>query len=223
MRINPWLQKAWRTLSSIKTGVILLIVVVIVSAAGTLILQRPMTDTDEMQRAYSPHVLRMLDAIGLTNVFHAWWFLLMLIMVSLSIVAASIERFPNAWRYFSRPYKLTNESFRKALPLQKRIAIQDEDSAVAAAERALQRSRFKPQRINPQGLTNLFAERNRFSQMAVYIVHASLLLIFLGGIIDGIYGWRGYVALQKGQSVSQIELRGGGTKQLPFAVRCDGA
>lgn len=223
MALNQWLDKAWRTLSSIKTGVILLIVVVIVSAAGTLILQRPMTEPDEMQRAYSPQVLRILDAVGLTNVFHAWWFVLMLTLVSLSIIAASIERFPNAWRYFSRPYRVTNQGFRKALPVQRRIGIADEQFAVAAAERALRRSGFRPQRVSHDGVTSLFAERNRLSQMAVYIVHASLLLIFLGGIIDGIYGWRGYVALQKGQSVSQIALHDGGTKQLPFAVRCDGA
>ena len=78
MALNHWTRKIWRTLSSIKTGVILLILVVIVSAAGTLILQRPMTEPDEMQRAYSPTVLRVLDAVGLTNVFHASWFLLML-------------------------------------------------------------------------------------------------------------------------------------------------
>lgn len=223
MAFKQWTRKAWRTLSSIKTGVILLIVVVIVSAAGTLILQRPMTDADEMQRAYSPHILRVLDAVGLTNVFHAWWFVLMLGLVSLSIVAASIERFPNAWRYFSRPYKVTTEAFRRALPVQKRIAINDERFGVAAAETTLKHAGFRPERVSSDGINHLFAERNRFSQMAVYIVHASLLLIFLGGIIDGIYGWRGYVALQKGLSVSQITLGDGGTKQLPFAVRCDGA
>ena len=44
-------RKIWQTLSSIKTGVILLIVAVILSAAGTVILQRPVTEPDEMQRA----------------------------------------------------------------------------------------------------------------------------------------------------------------------------
>ena len=107
-------QKIWRTFSSIKTGVVLLIVVVIVSAAGTVILQRPATEADEIQRAYAPQTLRLLDAIGLTDVFHAWWFVLLLVLVSFSIVAASIERFPNAWRFYSRPYKSPDESFRKA-------------------------------------------------------------------------------------------------------------
>jgi ACR3 family arsenite efflux pump ArsB len=46
-------RKLWQTLSSIKTGVLLIILVVIFSAAGTVILQRPMTDPDDMQRAYS--------------------------------------------------------------------------------------------------------------------------------------------------------------------------
>ena len=64
-----------------------------------------------MQRAYSPAVLRILDAIGLTDVFHAWWFVALMVLVSLSIVAASIERFPNSWRYFARPYKYPERIF----------------------------------------------------------------------------------------------------------------
>src|ERR1700751_6293952 len=98
-------RQLWQTLSSIKTGVVLLITVVVLSAAGTIVLQRPVTDPDEMQRAYSPQVLRILDAVGLTDVFHAWWFVALMILVSLCIIAASIERFPNAWRYYARPSK----------------------------------------------------------------------------------------------------------------------
>ena len=56
--------------------------------------------------------------------------------------------------------------------------------------------------------------------MAVYIVHASLLLIFAGGIIDGAFGYSGFLALHKGQIDNVIELRSGGKKQLPFAVKC---
>jgi cytochrome c biogenesis protein len=221
-QLSSFFRKFWQLISSIKTGVILLIVVVIVSAAGTIILQRPMTEADEMQRAYSPQMLRILDAVGLTNVFHAWWFVTLLVLVSMSIVAASIERFPNAWRYFSRPYKVTDASFRRVLPTHKQVAISDELAGLAAAERALRHSGFKPQRITGK-TTSLFAERNRISEMAVYIVHASLLLIFLGGIIDGMWGWTGFISLVNGQQVQQVETRAGAIKKLGFAVRCDGA
>src|SRR5579862_3090204 len=130
-------RKLWQTLGAIKTGVILLILVVIISAAGTVILQRPVTDADEMQRAYSPQTLHMLDSLGLTDVFHAWWFVLLLALVSLSIIAASVQRFPNAWRFFSRPYKSPDEMFRKALPTHKFIPVGDEATALSVAEKVL--------------------------------------------------------------------------------------
>ena len=88
------IRKTWQTLSSIKTGVVLIIVVIIFSIAGTVILQRPMTDPDDMQRAYSPSMLHFLDATGLTDVFHTRWFVALMILVSLSIVAASVAALP---------------------------------------------------------------------------------------------------------------------------------
>src|SRR5438309_10580699 len=95
MAVKPFqaARKLWQTMSSIKTGVILLIIVVIVAACGTIILQRPITEPDEMQGAYSQHVLRMLDAVGLSDVYHAWWFVLLLLMVGLSSVCAWLQRF----------------------------------------------------------------------------------------------------------------------------------
>jgi cytochrome c biogenesis protein len=217
------IRRVWQTLSAIKTGVILLIVTVIVSAAGTVILQRPATDPDEMQHAYSPQMLHLLDTLGLTDVFHAWWFLLLLGLVSLSIVAASIQRFPNAWRFFSRPYKTPDEAFRKALLLHAQIAIPNDEAGLGAAERVLHKAGFKPERLVRENGFSLFAERNRISEMAVYIVHASLLLIFFGGIVDGLYGWRGFLMLTKGAQSNIVKMQNGKDHALGFAIRCEGA
>jgi len=216
-------QKTWRTIASIQTGVVLLILVVILSAAGTVVLQRPATEPDEMQIAYSPQVLRILDAVGLTDVFHAWWFLGLMGLVSLCIIAASIDRFPNSWRFFSRPYKYPEESFRRASHPQKLVAIADEEAGLVAAERALHALRFKPERVVRADHFGIFSERHRISEMAVYIVHASLLLIFFGTIVDGIWGWRGMLNLNEGQTTNIVQLRDGATRTLPFALRCDQA
>ena len=167
---------------------VLIILVVIFSAAGTVILQRPMTEPDDMQRAYSPQMLRILDITGLTDVFHARWFVSLLVLVSLSIIAASVQRFPNSWRYFARPYKSPDENFRRVLPTQAQIPIADEEQGLGAAEHALRHLGLRSERIVRTRSFSLFAERNRISEMAVYIVHASLLLIFLGGIVDALYG-----------------------------------
>ena len=216
-------RKIWQTLGAIKTGVILLILVVILSAAGTIVLQRSTTEADEMQRAYSPQMLRLLDGLGLTDVFHAWWFVLLLTLVSLSIIAASIQRFPNAWRFYSRPYKSPDETFRKALPTHKLIPVKDEEAALSVAERALQKMGFPAEHMVRENSFSLFAERFRFSEMAVYVVHASLLLIFLGGIIDAEFGWRGFLSLGHGEQASQVLSQNGGKHDLAFSIRCDSA
>ncbi len=216
-------HKMWRTIASIQTGVVLLILVVILSAVGTIVLQRPATEPDEMQNAYSPQVLRILDAVGLTDVFHAWWFLGLLLLVSLCIVAASVDRFPNSWRYFSRPYKYPDEIFRRASHPQKSLAIADEESGLVAAERALHSLGFKPERVVREDHFGIFAERHRISELAVYIVHASLLLIFFGTVVDGLWGWRGYLSLNEGQTTNIVQMRDGTTHTLPFAIRCDAA
>jgi len=221
LNLSSAARKTWQTFASIKTGVVLLILVVIFSAAGTIVLQRPVTEPDEMQRAYSPQALRILDALGLTDVFHAWWFVVLMLLVSFSIVAASIDRFPNSWRFFSRPYKYPEENFRRALYPQHSLAIEDEEHGLVAAERSLHALGFKPERVVRENHFAIFAERSRISEMAVYIVHASLLLIFAGGIVDGLVGWRGSMVLNEGESSGLVELRDGTTKPLPFAIRCD--
>ena len=216
-------RRIWQTLSAVRTGIFLLILVVIASAAGTFILQRPTTDADALRRAYSPQTLAWLDRLGLTDVFHAWWFALLMGLLCLTIVAASIERFPNVWRFYARPYRRADSHFRSALPLQKQIPVRDPEQALAAAHRAFQKQRLHPQHIVEDNQVSLYAERNRFSLLSVYIVHASLLLIFLGGIVDALWGYRGFLALTNGQQASQIQLQNGATRALPFAIRCDGA
>jgi cytochrome c biogenesis protein len=216
-------HKTWRTIASIQTGVVLLILVVVLAAVGTVVLQRPVTEPDEMQSAYSPQALRILDAVGLTDVFHSWWFLGLVLLVSISIVAASIDRFPNSWRHFSRPYKNPDAGFRHASHPQRLLAIADEESGLVAAERALHSLGYKPERLVCEDHFSIFAERSRISEMAVYVVHASLLLIFLGTVVDGLWGWRGTLNLNEGQTSNIVELRDGTTRTLPFALRCDAA
>jgi cytochrome c biogenesis protein len=227
------------TFANLRTGVVLLILTGIASALGTFILQRPATDPDKFARAYSPATLLWLDRLGLTDIFHAWWFLTLLGLVSLSIVLVSIDRFPNAWRFYARPYRKTDSHFRAALPNKIELPISNAEDGLNAAERALKKSGWPVERIadtpgSParaafalDGVArrepSLYSERHRFSVMAVYLVHASLLLIFAGGIIDGVFGYSGFMALEKGQTSNVIELRKGGTRQLPFAVKCDGA
>ncbi len=214
--------RTFRTLASVKTGIILLIILGVVAAAGTMILQRPMTDADQMARAYSPQTLSWLDRTGLTDVYHTWWFALLMAALGVSIIFASIDRFPKAWKAIARPYRRPEPHFRAVLPTQRTLAISNPAAAMAATERAFRRRGFNPQQINEDNQTSLYAEKHLWSVLSVYVVHASLLLILLGGIIDAFLGYKGYLMLTPGQTTSKLEQQNGMTRALPFTLRCDG-
>lgn len=217
---HSWSRKFWMTASSVRTGIFLLILVVLASVAGTLILQRPVTDPAKIQQVYSPETLHWLDTLGMTDVFHAWWFAALLALLGINIVLASIERFPGVWHYFARPYRRPEPHFLAGLPLQKEIPIRDVLTGMQAAERAFRHRGFKPQRVGSGPEASIFVERHRFARLAAYVVHASLLLIFAGGIVDAVWGYRGFLALEPDQAVNEVELHSGVHKQLPFTIRC---
>ncbi len=219
---STW-QNPWQALCSIRTGITLLILLGVASAIGTLVLQRPQTDPEKLASAYSPVTLRWLDRLGLTDVFHSWWFAALLSLLALNLILTSLKRFPVAWRYFQRPYHRPEKHFLKGLTLQKEIAIPALATGMEAAEGAFRRMGFKPRRLESAGSISLYAERNRFSRLAAYVVHASLLLIFGGATVDALWGYRGFVALTQGQQADQIELSNGKTRALPFVIRCGGA
>jgi len=213
-------KRFFKAFSNLRTGIVLLLLVVIASALGTFILQRPMTDAQKMQTVYSPQTLLWLDRLSLTDVFHAWWFLTLLGLLSLSIVLVSIDRFPNAWRFYARPYRKTDSHFRAALPTKAELPIKNAADGLNAGERALKKLRWPAERIVDGNQSSLYSERHRFSVMAVYVIHASLLLIFAGGIIDGLFGYSGFLMLQRGETGNVIELRTGAKKVLPFSIKC---
>jgi len=211
-----------RILSSVRTGIVLLILAGVASAAGTFILQRPLTEPDQMARAYSPAALRWLDGLGLTDVFHSWWFAALLTLLGLNIVLASLERFPGVWHFFTKPYRRPEPHFIAHLPAQQEIPIRNAQAGIEAAERAFARLRIKTQRVG-NGDVSLYAEKHRIGRLGAYVVHLSLLFIFAGGVVDAVKGYRGYLALSRNEQSDVIEMRDGSARKLPFTVRCEGA
>jgi cytochrome c biogenesis protein len=219
--------KLYQTLASVRTGIFLILIVGIFAAAGTVILQRPTTEPDAMQRSYSPETLRWLDRLQLTDIYHSWWFLTLLCLFCVCLIFVSLDRWPNAWKVYSRPVRFAAPHFRLGLPQTAKLPVSDGAAALSTTERVLARFGFKAERVTEEGATGLFAEKQRFSVLAVFIVHLSLLFIFAGYIVDGVVGYRGYMNIPEGSTLGQITIsdnRGGESKRaLPFLVRCDGA
>jgi len=220
------LTRFLRFFSSLKLGLTLLGFLGVTTIAGTLILQRPMAEEGQIEQVYAPQTIRLLDALGLFDVFHAWWFLVLLGLLGTNIVLASLERFPQAWRYFSRPHREADEWYVRRLPVVREIplGVVKPEAALATAASVFRRKHFHP---HPATLAKgtIYVEKHRTARLAPYVVHSSLIIIFAGAIVDGVWGYKGYVSLGPGMSVERVEPAGprGVSRPLPFTLRCEGA
>jgi len=219
-------DKLLQFLSSLKCGLLLLGLLGISMILGTFILQRPMAQEGQIEQIYAPQIVRLLNAIGLFDVFHTWWFILLLGFLGANITLASIERFPQVWRLYARPHFLADAAFIRALPFQREIplGLHTPKEAMALAAFKLGDLGYPPrQDVLPKG--TLYVEKHRLVRLAPYIVHASLLIIFAGAILDGTHGYKGFVSLRPGTSTDVVEplTTPGARHSLDFSLRCDAA
>jgi cytochrome c biogenesis protein len=219
-------DKILKYLSSLKCGLLLLALLGTATILGTVILQKPMAQEGQIEQLYAPQVINLLNAIGLFDVFHAGWFIFLLGMLGVNITLASIERFPQVWRLYARPHYHADASYIRALPFQKEIPLgtYSPEQAVDLASQRLASIGY-PARKETLARGTLYVEKHRLVRLAPYVVHASLLIIFAGAILDGTRGYKGFVNLSPGVSTEIIgPLSGPGpNRHLGFSVRCDGA
>ena len=217
-------DKLLQFFSSLKCGLTLLGLLGTAMILGTLILQRPMAQEGQIEQVYAPQIVRLFNAVGLFDVFHTWWFILLLGLLGANITLASIERFPQVWRLYARPHFLADAAFIRALPFQREIPLgaHTPREAMGLAAHKLKDLGYSPRAdILPKG--TLYVEKHRLVRLAPYVVHASLLIIFAGAILDGTRGYKGFVNLRPGMSTDVIDplTEPGPRRHLDFTVRCD--
>lgn len=219
------LDKLLRFLSSLECGLVLLGSLGTTVIIGTMILQRPMAQEGQIEQVYAPQTVRLLSALGLFDVFHTWWFILLLGLLGANITLASLERFPQVWRLFARPHMTADEWYVRQLPFQKEIPLGSHSpaEALSIASSKLYYLGYPPRpKVLEKG--TLYVEKHRTARLAPYVVHASLLIVFAGAIIDGMWGFKGFVSLAPGDRTQSVEpmITPGEAHPLDFTLRCDG-
>jgi len=184
-----------------------------------------MAQEGQIEQVYAPQIVRLLNALGLFDVFHAWWFILLLGLLGANITLASLERFPQVWRLFARPHMMADEWFVRQLPYQKEILLgfHAPAEALSIASQKLRDLGYTP-KLKTLERGTLYVEKHRIARLAPYVVHASLLIIFAGAIIDGLWGFKGFVSLTPGARTQSVEpmTAPGAERRLDFTLRCDG-
>jgi cytochrome c biogenesis protein len=207
--ISPW-QKVLTTpkrflnreivpvLADLKLAIGLLLVIAVFSIAGTVIEQGQGLEFYQSNYPEKPALFgfltwKVLLTAGLDHVYRTWWYLGLLILFGASLLACTFKRQLPAWKWFTRDQKLYSkpQQFRK-FALSSELPTESIDPMVAQ----LQQRRY---RIVQDG-DRLYARKGIVGRLAPIVVHISMLLILIGGVIGALTGFIAQEMVPQGQT-----------------------
>ena len=246
---KPVLNRILDFLSSVRFGVVLLCVLVVLAMTGMLIIQQNVNGFDAYFASLTPAEKLIYGWLGLFDIYHSWYFNFLLLVLSLNIVLASIDRFPSAWSYIKNPKLNATRDF---LLKQKQNAVLEieganEKQAAEKVSRIFAANGFKSQitksnnsfykidengekdfsKIETKSNLIVYGERGKWNRLGAYIVHVALLTLFLGHFVALQTGFDAVVRMMPGQVTNEIQMiQFNLDKQerykvaLPFTIYC---
>ena len=220
-RTKSTMDKVWDFFTSLKLAITVLIILAVASIFGTVIEQnQPM---EKYQHVYTDASVRIMDALNLFDMYHAWWFLLLLMLFTVNLSCCTIDRLPRVVKTVRNPKTTLDEGLEKSLGMVDRWKKKGSMDAWADKySEIMGKTIGKPLVTRNSETIHLYAETGVVSRFGVYVTHTSIVIIFIGAIVGNVFGYKGYVNIPEGGTIRQVPTRGG-TKpvDLDFAVRCN--
>lgn len=213
-------NQLWTFFASVKLALFTLCALALTSIIGTII---PQHESLEFYVARFGEgltgFLRILDIIP--NMYGSWWFLGLLGLLSANLIVCSIDRFPTTWKLITADQSALQPERLQRMPFTRDLPCLDADG-VARCRQLLDRKGWHMREGGTADLQLLAGQKGRWSRTGVYIVHGSILVIFLGAIAGHFLGFKGSVMLPETASTHQVFAEGTNAPiDLGFDVRCD--
>jgi cytochrome c biogenesis protein len=199
-------EKIWKFLSSVKLAVVLLIILAIVSVIGTLIAQNEAPE--QYLREYSQTTVNLFETLGFFDMYHTWWFVFLLFLLTANLTVCTLDRFPHTWKIITAPLKPIEDEGLKALPFKKEITFKGgTEKAEERAAKALAAHGYRFIESREGGTAQLITQKGVYSRFGVYITHISILLVFTGALIGAFFGFKAFLNLPEGEASKFVYLR----------------
>jgi cytochrome c biogenesis protein len=231
---RSYVTRLLNLLSSVRFGIVLLMLLVLFSMIGMLIMQKQVEGFDKYFADLTPATRLLFGTLGFFDIYNAWYFNVLLLVLSLNIVLASIDRFPGAWAYIRKPKVEAGPVWLKTQQVHEVLTVEgaSREDVVRRVAAACVAAGLKKPRVTEKGARAVvFGQRGAWNRLGAYAVHVGLLTIFLGGFMTNMFQRNGQMPLAPGEVSSQMAettfnlddrgLQLGSSKMnLPFEVTC---
>jgi cytochrome c biogenesis protein len=214
-------ERVYDFFASVRLSLFLFGALAATSIFGTLI---PQDATFEQRlRQYGPKLNSLIELLDLVDMYHSWWFRLLLVLLTINLIVCSLRRLPKTLKLLQAGKKVLSPVRLEKMHSHARVKLSLPLSEARSQVATYLGRKFSACFWQEQDGTWLaVAEKGRLGRFGVYFVHLSVLTVFVGALIGSVFGFRGFVTIPEKEAVEQVILRGTGVLMpLDFEIRCD--
>ncbi len=209
-RLGPlgWVRYVWRQLTSMRTALLLLLLLAVAAVPGSIWPQRGVDPVAVRQYLDdSPTLGPWMDSLGLFDVYAAPWFAAIYLLLMISLVGCLVPRSKQHWHAIRAEPPRTPRRLER-LPTHRHTVLAATPAEVLdAARRVLGRRRFRVRATDPEHPHDLSAEGGYLRETGNLVFHLSILGLIVSVGVGHLLSWRGEVILAEGQSFTSSVSR----------------
>ncbi len=195
------LRWAWRQLTSMRTALVLLLLLALAAIPGSVIPQSN-TDAFAVQRWQDEHpkLTPIYEKLELFSVFDSVWFSAIYLLLVVSLVGCILPRTRVYWRAFRAKPPAAPRNLARLPHHATYETTESADELLATAERVLRKRRYRVVVDAEAGTVS--AEKGHLREAGNLLFHLAILVV-LGGFATGsLWGYQGGVVVAQGSGFS---------------------
>ncbi len=214
-------NSVWHFFASVKLALTTLFLIATTSIIGTIIPQKESFDWYVSQ--YGSKTAQLFAVLDIPDMYNSWWFISLLFLLGFNLVICSIDRFPAVWKQVKADGLQVGPERVKKMSTQRGWHSESPASSnVQKITEILKKYGWQASKKQTGSDTILFSQKGSWTRTGVYLVHSSILIIFLGAIIGSLGGFKGFVSVPETMARDKVALYGSREiVELGFEVRCN--
>lgn len=208
-------------ISSVRFTIVILVTIALLSGLGTLVGQnRPIEEyVHAFGRWFSDIILRL----SITDIYHSIYFNALLMLLITNIVLCTMKFAPKRLKgAFLRDHGIS--PVRRGGAYSQRGEMTSDLSLTSLTKRVKKIFRKPAQRLiveKTDKQTIITSIPHPFFKLGALLVHISIILTLLGGLISFLFGFKGEMLIEEGTISNIIVSQDNKFYRLPFAVALD--
>ena len=177
-------KSVFELLSSMRFAISLLSILAVASIIGTVLKQAEPYNNYVIQ--FGPFWFEAFEKLGLYDVYHAAWFLVILTFLVVSTSVCIYRNAPN----FAREMKsfrehVSEQSLNAFKHRHEATTAQTPETLAASAQRYLEGQGYKVKNLPREEGVLLAAKAGSWNRLGYFLAHSAIVLICIGGLMDG--------------------------------------